>query len=387
MILVWHSYAAHARHLSADTLSVKVYFPCGSSDISRMSYNALSLERFMHHLDSLCLLPQTTPIGLTVTSSASPEGSIKINRALSRARAKAVLDYLNGRSENFRHIFDSLSCQIDAQTSNDLLGQIHRSRYSAMRFSEVVLHLQHLVADTLAATPPAEAKTAASDTSSVNISSVNPQDTAAGQLPVEQAPSDAMAPSAQQNNHTAARRPVLFVKTNLLYDLLTFVNASVELPLGRNITAEATLVYPWWRNTSRHKTVQMRYVAVTPRYYFKNNDNPYTSLFAGLSIGAGKYDLQWTRRGVQGTMWHISPTIGYSHHIGKRWKMEYAASVGFIQTKYKKYTQIADTPYGEIKVRDYPWVTKVLNTVLPTSLSVSLVYTFTSSKPARHHAQ
>ena len=169
--------------------------------------------------------------------------------------------------------------------------------------------------------------------------------------------------------------------------MLTFVNASVEIPLTKNITAEATLVYPWWRSTSRHKTIQMRYVAVTPRYYFNNANRSYTSLFAGLTVGGGKYDLQWTRRGVQGSMWHVSPVIGYSHHISKQWKMEYSASVGFVHTKYQKYTQTSDTPYGEIKVKDYPWVSKVLNTVLPTSLNVSIVYTFTKSKQIGHHEE
>ena len=33
--------------------------------------------------------------------------------------------------------------------------------------------------------------------------------------------------------HDTTCRPVLFVKTNLLYDMLTFVNASVEVPLAK----------------------------------------------------------------------------------------------------------------------------------------------------------
>lgn len=173
----------------------------------------------------------------------------------------------------------------------------------------------------------------------------------------------------------------------MLYDLLTFVNASVEVPLTRNLTAEATIVYPWWRDVARHKTIQLRYVAVTPRYYFSRDDMPYASFFAGLTIGGGEYDLQWTRRGVQGSMWHVSPVIGYSHYISKRWKMEYSASAGFVHTKYQKYTQTADTPYGEIKVKDYPWVNKVLNTVLPTSLNVSVVYTFGKTKKTQHHEE
>ena len=156
--------------------------------------------------------------------------------------------------------------------------------------------------------------------------------------------------------------------------------------MAKKLTAEATLVYPWWRSTAKHKTIQMRYVALTPRYYFAHDAaRPYTSFFTGLTVGGGKYDLQWTRHGVQGSFWHVSPTFGYSHDIAKCWKMEYSASVGYLHTEYKKYTQTADTPYGEIKVRDYPWVSKVLRTVFPTSLNVSLVYTFNQSKPVQHH--
>ena len=67
--------------------------------------------------------------------------------------------------------------------------------------------------------------------------------------------------------------------------------------------------------------------------------------------------------------------------------MEYSASVGFVHTKYQKYTQTADTPYGEIKVKDYPWVKKVLSTAFPTSLNVSVVYTFGKTKKTQHHEE
>ena len=60
--------------------------------------------------------------------------------------------------------------------------------------------------------------------------------------------------------------------------------------------------------------------------------------------------------------------------------MEYSAAIGYVQTKYTKYTQTDDTPYGTIKVKDYPWASKLLRTVLPTSLNVSLVYTIGHTK-------
>ena len=365
-LTILNIHAMTKNHL--DSLSVVVYYPCGSSNVSNIPGNIPSLHSFIHQLDSLCQSPFTTPASLFVTSSTSPEGSLLINKILAHKRNMSVIDYLNNNSERFRSISSSRQCKYHEQVTNDKLGKIHSSSYPSMRYSRVTLFLNNIEKEDSAEVYVEEQPVAAV---------------------VEETP---MTTNSLVTHDTAASIatksfPLFWVKTNLLYDLLTFVNASMEIPLTKNITAEATLVYPWWRNTSRHKTIQMCYVAVTPRYYFNNADRSYTSLFAGLTVGGGKYDLQWTHRGVQGSMWHVSPVIGYSHHISKRWKMEYSASVGFVHTKYQKYTQTSDTPYGEIKVKDYPWVSKVLNTVLPTSLNVSIVYTFTKSKQIGRHEE
>lgn len=364
-LTILNIHAMTKNHL--DSLSVVVYYPCGSSSVSNIPGNIPSLHSFIHQLDSLCQSPFTTPASLFVTSSTSPEGSLLINKILAHKRNLSVIDYLNNNSEKFRSISSSRQCKYHEQVTNDKLGKIHSSSYPSMRYSRVTLFLNIEKEDSAEVYVEEQPVAAVVEETPMTTNSLVTHDTAA--------------------SIATKSFPLFWVKTNLLYDLLTFVNASVEIPLTKNITAEATLVYPWWRNTSRHKTIQMCYVAVTPRYYFNNADRSYTSLFAGLTVGGGKYDLQWTHRGVQGSMWHISPVIGYSHHISKRWKMEYSASVGFVHTKYQKYTQTSDTPYGEIKVKDYPWVSKVLNTVLPTSLNVSIVYTFTKSKQIGRHEE
>lgn len=179
--------------------------------------------------------------------------------------------------------------------------------------------------------------------------------------------------------------PVAFVKTNVLYDLVTCINLSVEIPLTKRLSIEGTFINPWWHSMKRHRTLQIRYFGLSPRYYIGKGNTPYSSFFAGITAGMAKYDLQWTLRGVQGTMWHVSPVIGYTHHISKRWKMEYSAAAGYVHTKYQKYTQKGDTPYGEIKVHDYPWVSHLLTTVVPTSLNVSLVYSINRRKEAAEY--
>ena len=366
----------HAKtKANADSLSVIVYYPCGSSTISKIPENIPSLKNFMLQLDTLYQSPSIHPVNLFITSSTSPEGSLHINQSLTRKRNQSLITYLNQHSELFRIISTSIDYKENRQTTNHWLDQIQPSAYPSLRYSKLTLFLNREQKEvfTLQQIAPVQ----------MIAQSMAPEEI---QIP-EKIEGVSSAFALRTTDSVAKCSPLFWVKTNLLYDLLTFVNASVEIPLTKNITAEATLVYPWWRSTERHKTIQMRYVALTPRYYFSNNGNRYTSLFAGLTIGGGKYDLQWTRRGVQGSMWHVSPVIGYSHHISKKWKMEYSASAGFVHTKYQKYTQTADTPYGEIKVKDYPWVSKVLNTVLPTSLNVSLVYTFTQSKQISHHEE
>ena len=366
----------HAKtKANADSLSVIVYYPCGSSTISKIPENIPSLKSFMLQLDTLYQSPSIHPVNLFITSSTSPEGSLHINQSLTRKRNQSLITYLNQHSELFRIISTSIDYKENRQTTNHWLDQIQPSAYPSLRYSKLTLFLNREQKEVFALQQIAPVQ--------VIAQSMAPEEI---QIPEKRA-GVSSAFALRTTDSVAKCSPLFWVKTNLLYDLLTFVNASVEIPLTKNITAEATLVYPWWRSTERHKTIQMRYVALTPRYYFSNNGNRYTSLFAGLTIGGGKYDLQWTRRGVQGSMWHVSPVIGYSHHISKKWKMEYSASAGFVHTKYQKYTQTADTPYGEIKVKDYPWVSKVLNTVLPTSLNVSLVYTFTQSKQISHHEE
>lgn len=74
--------------------------------------------------------------------------------------------------------------------------------------------------------------------------------------------------------HDTTCRPVLFVKTNLLYDMLTFVNASVEVPLAKKLTAEATIVYPWWRDnwfTLTSKT-NGKSIKIPGTHYLDNSD-------------------------------------------------------------------------------------------------------------------
>lgn len=378
MFLIQHN-GLNAR-VPDDSLNVKVYYPCGSSDLSRFPGNTVSLDRFIHQLDSLCSLPLANPYLLTVTSSASPEGSIGRNRQLSHARARSVMDYLSTRSEKFRSLATSLDFRIDERTTNSQRNQTRLSHYPALRFSEVTLHFRLRERDTLTDVPAVAGESIPVE----GVDSLTEQDTAVA-LPKETGKVDSLLPTGRLEAWTMESRPILFVKSNLAYDLLSFINVAVEIPLGKKWTVEAACIHPWWHNMRRHRTIQMRCLSVTPRYYFGKDGANYATFFTGISAGWGKYDLQITRHGVQGELWHVSPVLGYAHHLSRNWKMEYSVSVGYVQTDYRKYTQVSETPYGDIKVHNYPWVSHTFRGVLPTSVNVSLTYTLHWSKAKLHH--
>ena len=71
---------------SSDSLSIVVYYPCGSSSVSKMPGNTQSLNFFIHQLDSLCQSPFTTLAGLVVSSSTLPEGSLLIKTTWAHIR-------------------------------------------------------------------------------------------------------------------------------------------------------------------------------------------------------------------------------------------------------------------------------------------------------------
>lgn len=95
---------------SPDSLSVIVYYPCGSSNVSDISANTPALTYFLQQLDSVRQSPLLTPTRLLITSSTSPEGSLAINQSLTRQRSRSVLEYLKRHSETFRLLSDTMEC-------------------------------------------------------------------------------------------------------------------------------------------------------------------------------------------------------------------------------------------------------------------------------------
>ncbi len=208
--------------------------------------------------------------------------------------------------------------------------------------------------------------------------------------------SEGKPPRAAKTVDTAAVsgqvcKPLLAVKTNLLYDAATLLNLGIEVPIGRNFSIAADFAFPWWRVRSKDVTIQLLGGTLEGRYWFKSkrrpdmSASPLTGFFVGVHAGAGLFDFQlgrWTGgNGVQGEFYLMGGVSGgFTHRISPSLRMEYSIGVGYGQITHRDYISVKDTKFGDIKVLPYPWEVKRTSGLLPTKASVSLVWMISSKK-------
>ncbi len=175
-------------------------------------------------------------------------------------------------------------------------------------------------------------------------------------------------------------RPILSLRSNLLIDLLSTLNVSVEAPLAPRWSISAEYINPWWRSWNSAFTWQIESLYFDVRYWlgYRGSHNYMSGWAVGLYAGTGCYDLEpFTDRGVQGEYSDFGLTLSYAHNLGdsRHWLMEYTVGLGYVTTHYRHYYTATDQDgYGNIKVHDYPWSEETMRSVMPTRLAVTLLY-------------
>ena len=175
-------------------------------------------------------------------------------------------------------------------------------------------------------------------------------------------------------------RPLLAVKTNLLYDLVLAPNIEVEVPFGRDrrwsVMAEYT--NPWWRWKNLDYSYQIQEGGVELRRWLLprcNGSRPWLSgLFAGVYGAIAKYDIENDGTGDQGEVWSAGATLGYSCPLNRRLNMEFSLSAGYVKGERRHYNAEFDSTHLIYKY------TKNLSYFGPTKLKVSLVWIIPSKK-------
>lgn len=164
------------------------------------------------------------------------------------------------------------------------------------------------------------------------------------------------------------------VKTNLLYDVVTAVNAEVEFPIGRRCSILVEDVFPWWAwgPNDRKYCFQLWSIGFEPRWWFiRDERKDYMSgHFLGVYGMSGKYDFQWdTRLCYQGEYWTAGLTYGYAMPLCKWLNMEFSISAGYLHSDYRHYQPSGDYEHlwrDRFKVGKISWFG-------PTKAKISLV--------------
>ncbi|MBR6649223.1 MAG: DUF3575 domain-containing protein [Bacteroidaceae bacterium] len=153
--------------------------------------------------------------------------------------------------------------------------------------------------------------------------------------------------------NTHGRKTIIALKSNLLYDALTFTNFSIEIPLSRNFSALYYHQFPWWRWGKANNKYCIRFLSIgaEARWWFKpgtKSDDKYsrdrlTGHFLGVYGESGKWDFEWARNiCYQGEHWSAGISYGYSMPISKYLNLEFSLSFGYASIPYRKFTPSED---------------------------------------------
>lgn len=357
--------------------SIQVFYPYGGTSIHK-SYkdNAAQLQQMnaVFAKDSI----DWSRYRVVITASSSPEGSEAHNEIMSQRRASALANYLfnqcNVPQENivleshrvdwtelrrmltlsplgdeanpYVDYLDSVIARInDGETVKDVevlsgirkayqgwkYPYIRKYVFPQLRYAKVELvPIRPQVVPTIpAAEPTTKPETIPQDTTRPEYTIRQDTDTTKIQhlLPVE-------------------RKPLyLALKTNLLYDALLTPNIGVEWAFDKHWSVNATWMYAWWSNYSKHRFWRIYGGDLEVRYWLGGPDvKPLTGHHFGVYGGILTYDFEFGGKGYLGDRWSydFGVSYGYSMPIARRLNLDFVLGIGYLGGKYYEYRPNGD---------------------------------------------
>ncbi len=192
--------------------------------------------------------------------------------------------------------------------------------------------------------------------------------------------------SFQRSIYTAVEeyemKPLLALKTNMLFDAVTLLNAEIEFPIGDRFSVLGEWIGPWWvfdngQSDSQRSRIQAMVGTLEGRYWLgadRTTQPALTGFFVGAYGTLGSYDFEFQKKGVQSKdLVSYGLTAGYAHTINKSGslRLEYSLGLGVMTSTYKEYTaEFVDGQWWKA----YRDATKSLTWFGPTRAKVSLVW-------------
>lgn len=367
---------------SSDTLSTRIQFLQSRVNLlPDFKGNKEKLDSFISQLRRIDKDPRYVFRSVNIMGGASPEGTIRFNKWLSRQRADRITEYIQ------EHASDVI---VPGKVTFEYPGV----DWAGLR--------EYVVRDT---TMPERAKVleiidnpGATDNRVERLKRLDwaipweymyvkyfpPLRGSQVQIIFERILSiDTLVPRAMRFEYIpevippempVLPRPMLpfyaALKTNLLYDAALVPNIGIDIYMGNNWSAVVNWEYAWWKNDASHWYWRVYGGDIEMRRWFGRRalEKPLTGHHAGVYFQLVTYDLEWGDKGYQGRRWTKAAGIsyGYSVPLKPRLNLDFTLGVGYNWGQFYEYKPIDD---------HYVWQkTRHRVSVFPTKLEISLVW-------------
>lgn len=153
------------------------------------------------------------------------------------------------------------------------------------------------------------------------------------------------------------------VKTNVLGLATSNLNVELSMALSRRVSIHLPVTYNPFVFSNNRKMQNLTFQPAV-RYWFLES---YARRFIGVSAIASTYHISGKKYRYEGKGYGIGLSYGYSMLLSPHWNLEFEGGIGAVRADYTKYTcKKCGKKLGE----EQKWY------VLPTKLSVSIVYLF-----------
>ena len=390
--------AAQTPSDSTVEMRFRIFYPVSKTELYEdYMDNAKTLYRIRKYLETS---PKIDSI--TIYSYASPEGSYSFNKHLAAERGKTAKQYLlkqipaerhlpdsliktDPTAENWQGLYDLVYYQYPLADRNEVLQVLERKDITDERRKALLKRLNrgeswlYILKNLM---PQLRYATWVSVWQRIHVDRLIEPEARINMNytipPMPELKRIAMpAPVIEEDTKT-----ILALKTNLLYDAVSWLNFSVEVPIKDRYSVLYYHQFPWWTWGKGNNEYCMRFLSIgaEARWWFKPMPREKTEKrikrdklmghFLGVYAESGKWDFE-RKRDIcyQGEHWSAGLSYGYAMPIGKRLNLELSLSVGYASIPHRGFEPAAD--YSELyhlPEKDGTW-----HYIGPTKAQISLV--------------
>lgn len=311
-----------------DTTSFSVYYRSAVSKIERgFRNNAATLKAATEGLRSIVYNGNLRIYKVYIIGAASPEGRPELNARLARDRAEGVKAFLKSveprltdadfvvisRGEDWEGA-TKIAASYDTETGSSTVSDIFKDSQNSEAKKLMMKRLQggnvwrRLISDYYPSLRRTDIHVLYS-----TVRPIGPVECELPEVTLEVPYSVNIAPPTvlpevefPEPEPPKERFYTVAVKTNLLYDAVTALNAEVEFPVGKNFSVMVEDVFPWWSwgPNGKKYCFQIWSMGIEPRWWFARDDRK------GLSYRAFRRRLRHVRE--------IRPPVGHEALLPRR---------------------------------------------------------------------